>query len=113
VTSWVANINYVSTGAIANLVIPLPQWAGEVSGFYQVVTTALVKNATIVDLSYAVQNQVLSGGGYPFGVIQSYPPGIDAAAVPVTFNLPPTQCAVILDVPATGTTAISLIGVGN
>jgi hypothetical protein len=114
VATWIAAIQESWAAAVANMVFPLPQWAGEVTGFYQIITTALAKNATIVDLTYALQGQVLSGGNYAFGVIQNIPGSIDANPVPITFNLPPTQCAVIIDTPAAaGEFFLSLIGVGN
>jgi cytoskeletal protein CcmA (bactofilin family) len=114
INTWIASLAYSWTGANTNVVILLPQWAGQVTGFYQVITTALAKNATIVDLSYAVQGQVVSGSGYTFGIIQNIPSAIDTNPVDVSFNLPPTQCALILSTPAaTGEFFLSLAGVGN
>jgi hypothetical protein len=114
VASWIASIQEAWSSAVGAMVFPLPQWAGQVTGYYQVITTALAKNATIVDLTYAVQGGVVSGAGYPYGTILNIPGGIDANPVPVSFNLPPTQCAVIISTPATaGEFFLSLVGVGN
>jgi hypothetical protein len=111
---WVSAINYTWAGAITNTVFLLAEWSGQVSGYYQIITTGLVRNANIVDLSYALQGGVVSGSGYTNGIIQSYPGATDPAPVVVSFNLPPTQCAIILDTPAAaGGFALSLIGVGN
>lgn len=116
VASWIASLQYAWSGANANVVIPLPQWAGEVTGFYEVITTALARAATIVDLTYAVQGGFSSGlgTGYPYGIINAFPAAITANPVQTTFNLPPTQCAVIIDTPAAaGQFFLSLVGVGN
>jgi hypothetical protein len=114
IIGWVASIVYSWAAAVTNVVFPLPQWVGQVTGFYQDVTTALARNATIVDLTYAVQGGVVSGSGYAGGIIVNIPGSIDANPVPLTINLPPTQCAVILDTPAAaGEFFLSLVGVGN
>jgi hypothetical protein len=114
ISQWIASIAYSWSGTNTNVVFILPQWSGEVTGFYQVITTALAKNATIVDLSYAVQGQVLSGSGYAFGLVQNIPSAIDTNPVQTSFNLPPTQCALILATPAAaGEFFLSLVGVGN
>lgn len=114
VAAWIASIAYTWAGANASVVFLLPQWVGEVTGFYQVITTALARNATVVDLTYAVQGQVTSGSTYQFGIVQNIPGSIDANPVPVNFNLPPTQCAVIVDTPAAvGEFFMSLIGAAN
>lgn len=114
VASWIASLNYSYSAAVANMVIPLPQWAGVVTGFYQIITAALVRNMTIVDLTYAVQGGVVSGAGYTGGIILSIPGAIDANPVPISIVLPPTQCAVIIDNGAgPGSVVLSLIGLGN
>jgi hypothetical protein len=114
INQWIASIVFNYAAANASVVFPFPQWAGQVTGYYQVNTTALVKNAIIVDLSYALQNNVVAGAAYPYGIIYSIPGAIDANPVPFTLNLPPTQCALILDVAAAGGSFdLSLIGVGN
>jgi hypothetical protein len=111
---WVASIAFTWSAAAANVVFPLPQWVGAVTGFYQVITTALVKVATIVDLTYAVQGGVVSGTAYRSGtsIIQSMPSAIGSGNL--AMNMPPTQCAIIIDTPATaGTFSIGLVGVAN
>lgn len=114
IASWIAGFIYSYSAAVANMVIPLPQWAGNVQGSYQITTAALVRNMTIVDLTYAVQGSVVSGSSYAFGIIASIPASIDANPVPFSMTLPPTQCAVILDNGAgPGAVTMSLIGVGN
>jgi hypothetical protein len=114
IIGWVASIAYSWAGAIVNTVFPLPQWVGAVTGFYQDITTALARNATIVDLTYAVQGGVVSGSGYTGGIIVNIPGAIDTNPVPLTINLPPTQCALIIDSPAAaGEFFLSLVGVGN
>lgn len=114
VAAWIAGFNYTYSAAVANMVIPLPQWAGVASGFYDITGAALVRNMTIVDLTYAVQGGVVSGSAYAFGTILSIPAAIDASVVPFSVTLPPTQCAVIIDNGAgPGTVFMTLIGVGN
>lgn len=111
---WIASIGFTWTAAAANVVFPLPQWVGEVTGFYQIITTALAREATIVDLTYAVQGGVVSGPGYRNGtsIIQQVPAAI--ASGNLSMNLPPTQCAIIIDTPSTGGTFFcSLVGVAN
>lgn len=114
ISSWIANISFSYTVAVTNLVFPLALWSGEAAGFYDITTAALVRNMTIVDLTYAVQGQIVSGGSYSFGTILSIPAAIDTSVVPFSLNLPPTQCAVIADVSAgPGAISMSLIGVTN
>jgi hypothetical protein len=114
IASWVASIQFTWSGAVASVVFPLPQWVGQAQGFYQDITTALARNATIVDLSYAQQGNVISGSAYADGIILNIPGSIDANPVPFTVILPPTQCALILDTPATaGEFSMTLVGVGN
>jgi hypothetical protein len=114
INSWVSSLAFTWAGAVANQVFLLAPWRGQISGYYQVTSTALVKNVTIVDLTFALQNQVVSGAAYPFGIIQNLPGSILANPVALNFNLPPTQCAIIIDTPATaGSFTMSLIGNGN
>jgi hypothetical protein len=114
IAEWVASIAFTWAGAVTNQVIPLPQWVGEVTGYYQDTTTALARNATIVDLTYALQGNVVSGSGYTSGIVLNIPGAIDTNPVPFSINLPPTQCALIIDTPAAvGSFVMSLVGVGN
>jgi hypothetical protein len=114
IIGWVALISFAWAAALTTVVFPLPQWVGSVTGYYQVITTAMARNMTIVDLTYAVQGGVVSGAGYANGIILSIPGSIDANPVPLTINLPPTQCAVLCSTPAAaGSFILTLIGVGN
>jgi hypothetical protein len=114
IAAWIASIALSYPASAVTYVFPLPQWAGQVSGWYDITTTALARNMTIVDLTYAVQGGVVGGAAYTDGIIFSAPAAIDTAPVDMSFNLPPTQCALIITTSATlGNFACSLVGVAN
>jgi hypothetical protein len=114
VAAWVASILYSWPATAETVVIPLPLWVGEVTGWYAIITTALARNATIVDLTVAVNGSVVGGTAYQYGIVDNIPSSIDANPVSISVNLPPTQCAVVITTPAvSGEFEMSLIGVGN
>jgi hypothetical protein len=111
INAWLASLS-ASWSAGAVVVLPLPLWVGQVSGLYQVLTSALAHAGTIVDLSVAVQGGVVAGTAYPYGIVANYSPAV-ANAEPVAFFAPPSQLAFIYQGTSTpGEVTLSLTGLG-
>lgn len=109
VNGWLAAINNAwSSGAL--VVCPLPIWVGQVTGQYQVVTSALAHVGTIIDLTYGLQGQVVAGTGYSDGLLANYSGAVNPT-MNVSFYAPPTQLAFVYQGTATpGSVQLSLTG---
>jgi hypothetical protein len=93
--------------------IPLPVWRGPVSGSYGQDTDALAADATIIDLTFATQGNVVAGTPYEFGLIANLPSAI-GSSVDVNYNSPPTQLAFVFKTGATlGNTTVFLTGLNS
>lgn len=112
VNGWVANIQESFPATALTYIGLLSLWAGEVTGSVWITPTALSSVPTIVDLTYAVQGSVIAGNTYAHGMIYEAADAAGTNPAQLTLNLPPTQCAVIIQTPATaGHFLLSLIGV--
>lgn len=111
ITSWIASFQNSSAVANTQYLMPLPLWYGSVSGWYQQTGQPLAHDPTIVDLTYATQNSINPGTAYTQGIIQNLPNSVQAAPVPIQYNSPPTQLAILFETgAAVGSTFFYLTG---
>lgn len=95
VSKWIANLSAPSIVASTQYLVPLPLWNGQVSGWFQQTTGALTNDATIIDLTYAVQGGIPAGTGYQNGILENLPAAIASSPLEISYNSPPSQLAFI------------------
>jgi len=112
INGWVLGMLEAFPATALTYIGILSLWAGPVSGWFWVTPTALSAPWTIVDLTYMVQGQAIGSNTYTDGIVFCGAATVGTAPAPVSFNLPPTQCAVAFKTPATaGNFQLQLVGV--
>lgn len=113
VGNWISNLqsNKIPVSASTQYLMPLTTWCGDVLGWFQQTGNPLAFNATIIDLSYAVQGGIAPGSGYTGGIIETLALAVGTVPIEIEYNGTPTQLAFAFETTATlGDTFLMLTG---